>query len=260
MNIFKGKTKGKEMYPEITNAGGLSNAINIAFSEIQSKLKVLIDENTSKIPLTYSVIQRDNKYSQIYIAAKEKLYLPDFWKDGVCLANGKTGNIIELVRAIDFWINNDITSKDLSKKFDFVETNNKAHAFDSGNETEYTWNQLLNNESKPELGEFIKIAIQDDILGKLFPFTSLYTLCFSRCTGYPYDTKDLPNVTPKLDSWTLPKTDYIKGKTEFDNMIYVVTNNKAEFLGEGTAIEVLKIVKDNLPKNITPAIKGTAED
>lgn len=248
------------MYPEITNSGGLSNAINNAFLEIKSDLKVLIDENTSKIPLAYSIIQKDNKYSQIYIAAKEKLYLPDFWKDGVCLANGKTESIIELVKAIDFWINNDITSKELSKKFDFVETNSKAHAFDSGNETEYTWNQMLNNESKSELREFIQIAIQDDILGKLFPFTSLYTLCFSRCTGYPYDTKDLPNVTPKLDSWTIPKMDEINEKTEFDNMIYVVTKNKTEFLGQGNAIEALKIVKHNLPENIAPAIKGTAED
>ncbi|GAA3644456.1 hypothetical protein [Flavivirga jejuensis] len=53
--------------------------------------------------------------------------------------------------------------------------------------------------------------------------------------------------------------DDIKEKSKFDNMIYVVINNKTEFLGAGTAIETLKIVKGSLPNNITPAIKGTTE-
>lgn len=249
----------KDLYPELTKVGGLCIGLNNTLESIGSEIRVRNDQ-MKELPFAYARVEKNNKFSQIYIASEEKLFLPDFWKDGVCLANGKTENINELAKSLDFWLNNDVSTKDLSKKFEFVETNSKSLAFDSGNETEYTWNQLLNNESKSELREFIQVAIQDDILGKLFPFTSLYTLCFSRCTGYPYDTKDLPNVTPKLDSWTLPKMGEVNEKTESDNMIYVVTKNKTEFLGQGSAMEALKIVKQNLPKNITPAIKGTSEN
>jgi hypothetical protein len=99
-------------------------------------------------------------------------------------------------------------------------------------------------------------------LSKLFPFTSLYTLCFSKCTGYPYDTENLPNVTPKLFENFAP----IKGRefkqqdTSQSERQFVVTMNKNKYLGSGNAEDALKIVKENLPDNVKPARKGTADD
>lgn len=82
------------------------------------------------------------------------------------------------------------------------------------------------------LKEFIDLASKDDLLNKLFPFTSLYTLCFSKCTGFPFDTNDLPNVTPiEYIHFALPKntSEYakIRQRTSISNTkIYVVTKNK----------------------------------
>jgi len=39
-----------------------------------------------------------------------------------------------------------------------------------------------------------------------------------------------------------------------------VTKNKSEYLGEGNAEEALQIVKANLPDNVQPARKGTADE
>lgn len=105
--------------------------------------------------------------------------------------------------------------------------------------------------------------MNDGVLNKLFPFTSLYTLCFSRCTGYPYDTDDLPNVTPKQFENFAPikgvKSITVQDRNKLETQ-FVVTKNKSEYLGEGNAAEALKIVKENLPENIQPARKGTADE
>lgn len=250
------------MYPELEQVGGLQNAINIEFEKLNSNLRVTNESELDKFPLTFALVENGKKFSQVYIGAEEKLYLPDFWRDGVCLANGQTKNISDLAHALDYWFRNDITTRELADKFSFVVPNDKSFAFDKNKEVEYTWNLILQNESKTELHDFVKLAIKDDILHRLFPFTSLYTLCFSRCTGYPFDTANLPNVTPKQFENFAP---IIKGKTfalEYRNDVeaqFVVTKNKNEYLGEGNAEEALRIVKTNLPDNIQPARKGTAE-
>ncbi|UOX32962.1 DUF6193 family natural product biosynthesis protein [Flavobacterium sediminilitoris] len=265
LNIFKSKTTIQKMYPELENVGGLRNAIDIELKKLNSTLKVSQDNELDKIPLTYARIENGHRFSQVYISAEEKIYLSDFWKEGVCLANGQTKDISELAQVIDFWLCNDISTKELADKFLFVLPNDKAFAFDENKEVEYAWNLILNDQSKPrtELNAFLKLAINDNILNKLFPFTSLYTLCFSRCTGYPYDTLDLPNVTPKQFENYFP----IKGAKRINELDinrfeiqFVVTKNRNEYLGEGNAEEALKIVKANLPDNIEPARKGTADD
>jgi hypothetical protein len=260
LKIFKSKEPIQTMYPELDKVGGLLNAINIEFEKLNSTLRVSQDNELDKIPLTYARIENEQKFSQVYIGAEQKIYLPDFWKEGVCLAHGQTKNISDLALVFDFWLCNDITTKQLAEKFSFVSPSDKALAFDNNNEVEYTWNLIL--QDRAEINDFVKLAIKDNVLNKLFPFTSLYTLCFSRCTGYPYDTDNLPNVTPKLFENFAP----IQGNR---NIIeqginlgtqFVVTKNKNEYLGEGNAEEVLKIVKDNLPDNVQPARKGTADE
>lgn len=259
--IFKSKKPIQTMYPELDKVGGLQNAINIEFEKLNSTLRVSQESELDKIPLTYARVENGQKFSQVYIGAEEKIYLPDFWKEGVCLAHGQTKNISELAQVLDFWLCNGITTKQLADKFPFVSQSDKAFAFDNNNEVDYTWNYILEDQERAEIKDFVKLAIKDNVLNKLFPFTSLYTLCFSRCTGYPYDTDDLPNVTPKQFENFAPvnngKSVAIEDKVQVQ---FVVTKNKSEYLGEGNAEEALRIVKANLPDKIQSARKGTADD
>ena len=261
LKIFKSKTPIQKMYPELEEVGGLQNAIDIEFKKFNSNLRVTKDSELEKTPLTFALIKNGEKFSQVYIGAEEKLYLPDFWKEGVCLANGWTKNISDLVQVLDFWLCNDVTTSQLVDKFSFVKQNDNAFAFDDNKEVEYTWNSILQNQSDTELKEFVKLAIKDDVLSKLFPFTSLYTLCFSRCTGYPYDTYNLPNVTPKeFENFLLFEGEIFSHQDNINIVenLLVVTVNKNKYLGGGDAEEALRIIKENLPENVTQARKGTA--
>ena len=251
------------MYPELKKAGGLPIALNIELVKINSKFRVSDDDDLGKLPVTYARVQNGNKFSEVCIAAKEKLYLTDFWRDGVCLANASTNNIADLAKVVNFWLDQNASTQELADQYSFVKLKGKAKAFDENNEVEYTWNCLLLDDGL-NLHEFVNLASKDDVVNKLFPFTSLYTLCFSRCTGYPYDTYNLPNVTPKQFEQFVNRQyrnqEVVVNNSQTLESLFVVTKNKNEYLGEGNAEEALKIVKSNLPFDIKPAIKGTAED
>jgi hypothetical protein len=232
----------KTLYPEIESTGGLIFALNNSFNKIGSTLRVANDNNPKFFPGAYARLEKDNKFSQVYIAAEEKLYLPDFWRDGVCLAHGKTTNIDYLAECIDFWLTTNANTKQLADKFTFVKPNNNAAIYDEGKEVEHKWKSILDDPNRKEIKEFVELAIKNTILSKLFPYTSLMTLCFSRCNGYPF-TYDTPTVTPI-----------------FETDQYLVRTSDGKKIGSGSAIEALKIVLDNLPNDIEPAVKGSSED
>ena len=113
----------KTLYPEIESAGGLIFALDNAFTKIGSTLRVSNNNDPKFLSRTYARIEKDKKFSQIYIAEEEKLYLPDFWRDGVCLGHGKTPNIELLAECIDFWLSTNASTKQLADTFAFVTPN-----------------------------------------------------------------------------------------------------------------------------------------
>lgn len=228
---------------EIEKYGNIDAVINEAFKKIASPLRISISQEELKMPLTYARVEHKNKFAQIYLASNKETYLPNFWRDGVCLAHGQTNDIYELVKAIDFWLYNNISTNEFSRNFPLITPSKKASAFDENREVEYAWNSYLNDDSFKDLWDFMELAVRDKVIGKLFPFTSLMRLCFSRCTGIPY-TGDTPIVIPipnKIGKFEVRLT---------DDMI----------IGRGNASEALKMVKENLPVDIKPAVKGTAND
>lgn len=88
----------------------------------------------------------------------------------------------------------------------------------------------------------IKAAMKRPELRRLFPFTSLNTLCFSRTTGYPF-TNDCPKVAAK-------------GNGKY----CVYAPGSFEIIGEGTINEVMEVIINNLPSNCGAAVYGTADD
>ncbi|MBF4518890.1 hypothetical protein IRZ71_21245 [Flavobacterium sp. ANB] len=238
---------------EIKETGGISVALNREFARINSSLKVLGSENGEHINLTSAIVENENKFSQIGITDK-KDYGLDFWRDGVYLAVGRAKDIQELAKVLDFWLCQDVTTKSLCENFTFVRSEEGAAEFDEGREIEYIWTCFLEKDDNYSgLSEFIILAAKDPILSNLFPFTSMDTLCFSKCTGYPFDIAGMPNIIRK---------EFDQGNrldVNPNNKIqYVVRNDTRDYLGEGNAIEALKIIKDNMPKNIQRARKGVA--
>ena len=229
------------LYPDLQNLSGLYAALNAALAREGSDLTAEDLPEEMRI-VSYARVENNNRASQVYIAAEERLFLIDFWRAGVQFANAETDNIDLTALLIDTWVGKACSLQQL-KELPTVIVRDSADAFDTGAEVEYTWQQYLNAdyENPDGLTELVRIAAAAPELRQLFPFTSMYRLCFSRCTGYPY-TNDLPYLSPCADG------------------TYEARGIENHLLGKGSAEEVIKIVVANLPPNCGPARPGTADE
>jgi hypothetical protein len=236
-------TDSKSFYPDLVTKGGLVNALNAELQMIGSPLTAcgLSDQKPSGFP-TYASVESGDSFCQVYIAAEERLFMHDFWRKGVCLAEGMTPRIHDVAISINAWVSERITTAKLKSRFQFVEVMENAEAFESGKEVDYRWEEysVWIPRRYPELVEFFMLAREEPRLRCLFPFTSLNRLCFSKCTGFPYFV-GCPPVEPAGDGQYLVR---LGGKVHL----------------KGCAEIILEYLLDVLPEDCGPAVSGTAED
>jgi pyruvoyl-dependent arginine decarboxylase (PvlArgDC) len=232
----------RSLYPEVIAAGSLSGAIDRELKSFDSSLRTM-RLNELNIPFAYARVEFGSRFSQIYIAANERLFLFDCWNRGVILAKGSTPRLEELASAIVRWNRSEISIEDLAEEYEFVTPNEMARAYERGEEVETRWAMYLSKdwEDHRDLTEFVAEAASRPELRQLFPYTSMSYFCFSRCTGYPF-TRDTPYVVTMSD-----------GK-------YTVFAPSEEILGYGNGAEAAELVVKNLPPNCGPAVAGTADD
>jgi hypothetical protein len=227
-----------DFYADLVALGGLANALQSAFREIGSSLTVSALDKSIDF-LAFASVKLGSRFSQVYIAALERLFLFDFWARGVMLAQGQTPHLTEMARAIDRWVASRCTTSDLAADFKFVAIEKKAAGYERGEEVEERWQSYRESIGFPELETFVEAASRRLQLRQLFPYTSLNAFGFSRCTGYPF-THDTPFVRP------------VQGQ-------YEVVSASGKVLGRGNADEAADLVVVNLPPNCGPAVAGTAE-
>ncbi len=229
----------RELYADVIAAGGLVTAVQQALHRNDSSL-VATGIAESRFP-TYARVEREARFSQIFIAAEERLFLFDLWRDGVMYGNGQTPDIDEMATAIDHWIGRCVSVAEIGQ-LECVKLTESASVYDEGCEVEHRWKMYL-SDADPflrELMPFIRLAAQQPVLRRLFPYASHSTFCFSRCTGYPFSF-DCPNVTPIATGQ------------------FRVAKPGGHTLGTGDAEAAVSLVLGNLPPDCGPAIRGTSD-
>jgi hypothetical protein len=229
-----------DLYPDLIALGGLTNALQTALRKIGSSLTVS-DLGKGFNFVGYAHVELGPRFSQVFIAANERLFLFDFWARGVMLAHGQTPHVAEMARAIDKWVASNCSTSGLAAAFNFVAIAEKAPAYERGEEVEQRWQSYIESIGFPELVSLVEAASRRPQLRQLFPYTSLNSFCFSRCTGYPF-TRDTPFVRPLR-----------KGQ-------YEVVSPSGTVLGRGNAEQAADLVVMNLPSNCGAAVPGTSED
>jgi len=227
-------------YPELILKKNLTNVFDSEMRKINPELK--IDPSDSKNPLPYYArFEKNEKSCQILLAKHKRAFLVDYWKQGILLANSGINKIKNAALSINEWIMKDNNFREFKEKYPFVIFTDIAEDFENNNEVDYSWKKYLKEipEQHPELQNFVFEAYKNDTIKKLFPFMSLNNFCFSRCTGYPYTT-DCPYVCA-------------------ENGKITIKNRKGEILGKTSVEESIKIILDNIPKDFSFAVKGTAD-
>lgn len=256
-----GNADQSALYTDLTEAGGLGTAIQAQLEAMASPLRVKQEDPkfAGLFPFAWEVVEQGQRFSQIKIAKHQRLFMFDLWDRGVCLAHASTPVLPQVAEAIDAWIAQGVTTGEMQRRFRFFSVEPRAKPHEEGAAAEVEWKWLALHEQirtgLPQLAPLVEKARDDPLLQFLFPFTSLYSLCFSRCTGYPF-SGDCPSACP---------TSQVRPAV-VSSKLYQVSISEGEFppnskvLGEGDAAEAVKLIVRHLPPNCGPAIQGTADD
>lgn len=178
------------------------------------------------------------------------------WSRGAQLISGSTADVRELLRAGAIWRSGSALA-DIRSLCPWIEVSELALAHERGPSEAVTvmWGlvraqmrELIDGQSF-ELGiRVADAAYAEPRLRELFPFTSHWVLCLSRCTGSPHSS-DVPCI-----GYVLEKQRYQvrwPGWYDLDRLV----------IGEAaTAEEAVALVIANLPDGCGPAVAGTRDE
>ena len=244
-----------DLYPDVAAAGNLSNALDQALADLGSQLRATAEINF----IPFARTEGGSRFCQMYIAAHERMFISDFWAKGVTYGKGSSISLNDVAQAMHFWIIEQPGIAQMQKRFSFFIPDEQAIAHEAGHAVEYQWERLLKRWARDEDKTdplspvpLIEAAMRQPELRQLFPFTSLYTLRFSRTTGFPF-TNDCPFAAPIGNG-------RFRVYTGSAPMKYGDPEQMGDLIGEGNAEEAISMLVANLPPNCGPAIEGTAED
>ena len=226
------------LYPDLAHAGSLQAAVQDDLSRSGHHLNALV-EPAPGWPYVGARIENDHRHTSILIGIQERVFLIEFWAQGVMMAQGSTVDLHEATEAAYGW-HTGSSLRELRAAWPFVNFGTLAEAHERGDAPQVKWQILHDSPHLPELHPLVDAAMAQPRLRALFPYTSLATLHLSRCTGYPYTT-DLPYVQPLSDG-----------------RFQVVEPAGLHHTAVGAA-EAVALLLAALPHDCGPAVAGTAE-
>jgi len=242
------KTLNLDLYPDLQQSGGLASALQRVLQELGTEL-IAKDLEEPRF-IVYAFVGMGDRSSQVTVAAHERAFHVDFWNQGVQYGSGWIGNLKEVGEAITAFQVHVTSVKDMVLRFPWwADTGGSAHERGPEYFVAQKWQSLeegIREEielSHPLLRELLGMVVEaarHPELRRLLPFRSLFSLCFSRTTGYPY-TRDCPVACPIAQETF--RVMLMDGKT---------------ILGHGHAAQAANILVANLPPNCGAAVHGAA--
>jgi uncharacterized protein DUF6193 len=227
-------------YPEF----GFDRTLSRAILEIiaSSGRQVAVKSETDEVFSAY--LRKNRRTAFISLAWDKRMFLSSLSSKGVTLAHLNTSDLNELARAVEFWLLDELTLRDMKERLANLAVSEVAFETERGNGVTARWNLLLSPEPwlRPEFIALVSAAATRPLLRQLFPVVSIGRyLSFSRTIGYPF------LIAGGCAEW-------------IGNDRYRALGPDRRPLGEGTIEEVLDLLERVLPSDTGPAILGTADD
>jgi hypothetical protein len=241
------KTLNARLYPDLQQAGGLGPALQQALEELGTMLRV---HEMDEPFIVYAAVRTAERSSQVMVAADQRAFHVDFWKQGVQYGSGWTSDLREVAQtAVAFHLENE-NIVEIAARFAWLKVDPHVASHERGAEffVAERWHDLENWVASDQFFHLRKLlplvveAAKRPELRQLMPFTSMNRLCFSRTTGYPY-SYDCPSA------WALE-----------GGLFRIVAADQETVVGEGNAVRAADLLVASLPQNCGPAIHGTAKD
>ena len=188
----------RALYPDLAEAGSLAAALRRELEQLNSELASSPAPANSRQPVAYAYVSTEERSSQVYIAKAERQFSVDFWVEGVQYGKGWTPELADVARAIDLFVGRNANLNSMRTEFPwFKEVAGELHQRGPEGFVEATWLELLSwlrNQPYLLMSRVLpaaEAAAEDPALRALLPFLSHHRLCFSRTTGYPFDSLPL---------------------------------------------------------------------
>lgn len=248
MEIQKPQTE-LPLYPDIESHGSLARLYDALFLEIGSFLDC---EDSPLFGRTGARVEHGNRFSQLVIAAQQRSFHFDFWQDGVCLTSFWLPEPAPIAQVLHQLLALNRNPLEVEAEFSWFRLDDKARTFLDGTQAyvDNQWQQLeewmRNDPAFKQLHPVLVAAHAHPQLGILYPFTSLYSLQFSRCTGYPFDC-------PCAGIWAFPNA-------QPDDYQVHAWGVNADIEFKGILEDAINFIAAQLPPDCGPARRGTADD
>ncbi len=270
------------LYPDVVEAGSINAALSKSLANIGSYL--IADESPINKFMPYVHVKEGVRSSQTQLGGGRRLFLIDFWSQGVMFGSGSSENLSDIARAIHMWIVEKSSIERMSKLFKFFSPTEDGIAHEAGSYVELQWKGLLETWYANE--NPFKIRTRKQLFSFLFSYSLPQKLRFTREYFYylfrgnrkysPIPVIKAAMKKPELRQ-LFPYTSLIRlcfsrttgyPFTHDCPVIEPLGNGKhrvympisQEIIGEGTADEAVDMVVKNLPQDCGPAVNGTADD
>jgi hypothetical protein len=197
------------LYPDIAQAGDLRSALQAEFDVAGLAVRAQHVSSPGWRHVAAGVTSAERTADAV-MAIRERSFCLQFWTRDVRMAHGTTDELAAVAGAMHGW-QSGVPVRHLTSAWPFLSSNGFAEAFErsEADAIDYRWRRYHDNTPPaPQLTRlqpFITQAFTEPKLRTLLPYTSHWTLHFSRTVGYPY-RNDCPHVEPLDDGRYLIRT------------------------------------------------------
>ncbi len=253
-------TLPNEFYPDLATTGALAEHLLMGIGEIDCELlvqswpEVIASHSETKNfdgACLFSTHSDVNLYfrrrsSYLYCLAERRMFCISFSDEGIELARAQTVDLAESASLFRRWCIDYVSPTVLASEYSYLDLIERKSAKE---EVDMRWKAYHDHlaDGHLDLFDFYKVALHTPMLRQLYPYTSMFCFCFSRCSHYPFTT-DCPHIKPKCD---------FKSGQVIPDYYEVFLRNR--YLGEGTGEDAAQIVVRYLPRNCGPAVSCTAD-
>ncbi len=268
-------------YPDIIEEGSINAALSKSLFAIGSNL-VAKESPVNKF-MPYVSVEEGSRFSQTQLAGGKRLFLTDFWSQGVLFGNASSDNLTDIARAIHVWVIEKSSIEKMSALFKFFSPTEDGIAHEAGVYIEHQWKSLLESwkisenpfkiRSRKQLSSFLSLNLQQQIrfVNGYFTYRARDNKELSPVPLIEAAMKrpELRQLFPftSLQCLCFSRTtgypfthDCPKAEPQGNGKYRVYAPASLEIIGEGTIDEVMEILIKHLPLNCGPAVNGTADD
>lgn len=176
----------------------------------------------------------------VTLGCHERVFVGEFWEAGVCLGGYQSASLTDVAYLFERWITACDSALRLFAGADtVVRLNSWAAAHELGSEAyvAFWWHRLLQDAPDSQAFQLIEAASKVPVLRGLRPYTSHWTLHFSRSAGYPFSS-DCPSITP------------------LETGLYMVSGASGTLIDITGAEAAVLLTVNYLPPGTGPAVRG----